>query len=567
MKKVSIFLIGIALIFAYSNLWTLPKMKEHNTTQRVAKGVYDYQRNTLSNFDFITSNFGIMGLDAEQNTGSGVWPRGTLNQYLYASGFWFGALRQKPDNSGMKKYVEISYNPNNGRSWFVPGRIEDGDSIYPDLQSKYRLYFSTDFEKYTGIPFTTSDGPNWPLWVDDTLKRYQYGTYHNIYVGDETQRNRTSYPMGPLFVSEEDILSTFKDTDLGHYDGGKALRISEGYPLKLQVQSNIYSWENEEMKDIVVQSFLLENKSNDTLRECWFAGVYDVDIAYGPQAMIGAANDRVKFFNDDSTLNLAVGWSETDKGELGKGFGYIGVSLLETPAVNSLGFIRNDKYIFEPQEQIGLTTFKNWNIAEDIIGDDATYDFISSGFREGDDGPGDKRMLISTGPFNMLPGDVARVAFSITFALPAKGGEADGTFEDITGFKKIAGKNGHSQIQSNNNSLVGKLLTNKQKYYQQQLTPVLENKNLRHSSINLVYPNPVNQISIINYQIANAGYSKLAIYNQIGEELQILKEGWFEAGTYNCELKIKNNELPSGVYYLRLQTDDGIQCKQIVIVH
>jgi hypothetical protein len=42
---------------------------------------------------------------------------------------------------------EVTYNPNNGNSWMVPGSIEDGDKAEEENYSKYRTYFSTDFDK------------------------------------------------------------------------------------------------------------------------------------------------------------------------------------------------------------------------------------------------------------------------------------------------------------------------------------------------------------------------------------------------------------------------------------
>jgi hypothetical protein len=306
-----------------------------------------------------------------------------------------------------------------------------------DLKDKYRLYYSTDFYNTTGMPIDPADGPSWPLWINDTTGRYQYGTFRHTYVHDVNERNTGSYPYGPMFVSDEDIISTFKDTDLSRFEGGQQYRKSKGYPLGLQCESRIYSWDSDELKDIVLHSYLIKNVSNDTLMNCWFAGVYDADIAYGPNGPAGAGNDRTTFFGDDSTLELAVAWTNSDKGEAGKGFGYMGIAMLETPAVDGQGFIRNDKLIFEPQEQLGLMTYRNWPISEDILEDEARYNAMSTGLREGDNGPGDKRMLIATGPFNMKPGDVARVVFSTTFALPANGGEADGTLDDMGGLKGI----------------------------------------------------------------------------------------------------------------------------------
>jgi hypothetical protein len=83
---------------------------------------------------------------------------------------------------------------------------------------------------------------------------------------------------------------------------------------------------------------------------------------------------------------------------------------------NDLYFIRHDKPVYEQREQVGLSTFRSWLISEDPKKSYERYDFLSSGRRDVDPGPGDKRFLMATGPFNMLPGDTARIVVGIMFA-------------------------------------------------------------------------------------------------------------------------------------------------------
>lgn len=459
-------------------------------TQRKAIGVYDLQKSTAGNIELYHTNYGILGYDPQKNTGGGFWPRGSQNQYIYGSGLWFGAQKMSPDKSGMKKYVEIGYNPNNGLSWFVPGMVADGEKAPEGLKDKYRLYFSTDFNKDNGVPAMAEDGPNWPLWISDNTKKYYYGTYKHDYVGDINQRNTSDYPLGPLFVSDEDVISIYKDTDLDKFEGGAAKRKAQGYPLGLEICSNVYSWNQEDMKDVVIISKIIRNTSQDTLYNCWAAGFFDIDLVYAPSGSVGASNDRAKFFIDDESLNLGVAWTETTQGESGKNFGYIGISIVESPAVDEQGFIRSDKLMYDPEEQLSLKTFSTYNIAEDISGDDARYDYMSKMTKDEDTGPSDKRMFLATGPFNMKPGDAARVSFAINFAMPAKGGEADGTIGDIEGLKeKTSGVTNNPQGQEYNTSLTGTLKLARDRYYNVILPTIIENGNLNLNSPEF-YPNP-----------------------------------------------------------------------------
>jgi len=327
-------------------VWALPKEDTQDKILTNPTNVFDLQNSTVSNVEFYSTNYGIFGLNIRENKGGGIWPRGSQNQYIFGGGFWFGAQKFVKDSNKLKKLVEISYNPNNGRSWFVPGLASDCDTMETGDNQKYKCYFSTDFDNINGTDLNNQTNPNWPLWINDSLYRYEYGTIRNEFVGDQSKRNRTENPLGPLFVSNEDIVSVFKDSDLRFYDGGMVLRKAQGYPLGLKYESRIYTWGTGDMKDVVLVSYLAKNISQDTLNNCWFAPVSDVDIARKPNDQAGAGNDRFSYFTDDSSQNLAYGWTNGDQGEAGKGFGYIGLSFLESPAVDGNGFIRNDKFIY-----------------------------------------------------------------------------------------------------------------------------------------------------------------------------------------------------------------------------
>jgi len=428
--------------------------------QRAARGVFDLQKNTVSNLEFYTTNYGIFALNTALSQGSGIWPRGSQNHYIFGGGVWFAAKKKRPGTDQFRNYVTVTYNPNSGASWMVPGRIADGDLVDNEAAKKYRVYFSTDFYSNDGKPINEDDGPNWPIWDanPDPNAVVTKDRYFGWYIPDVGMRNTNTYPKGPAFISGEDIFATYKDTDLSRYEGGTAQRRQEGYPLRLQFEQMIYSWGFGDYRDIVFLAYNITNHSTDTLRECWLAPVMDVDMAISSNLSAGAANDRVKFYNTDTTLNLAFQWTNTDRGERGQGFGYLGYTFLESPAViqhydtvwttdpqtgekkierldlvikEDSGFIRKDSVYYAYSSQLGLRTFRNWSIDYDPKEDDERYSFIAAGIREGDTGPGDKRFMMATGPFNMRPMDTVRVVVGIILANTSKGGDADGSEEDV----------------------------------------------------------------------------------------------------------------------------------------
>jgi hypothetical protein len=344
MKKfviTTLVLIFLLLICSTTNSKTKQSSKNSTNILRAPVGFFDNQKNTVSNVEFYSTNYGIFGLDINSNNGGTFWPRGSADQYIYAGGFWFGAKKYLPTDTIPHKLVEISYNPNNGRSWFVPGRIENGDLANQTDSNTYRTYFSTDFKKVSGVPFDLSDGPNWPLWINpyDLLKTM---LYFGSYEFDISKRNRNNYSFGPAFVSDEDVFSTYKDTDLYWFDGGRALREPEGYPLRLQVEQRIFSWGNDLLKDVIIIYYNIINKSNDTLFDCWFSPVYDIDMGKIPS--VNALNDHSQLYKDDRTLNLVICWDDT-LDLANRVNGMLGFSFLMTPAVDKDNFLRKDKNV------------------------------------------------------------------------------------------------------------------------------------------------------------------------------------------------------------------------------
>jgi len=78
------------------------------------------------------------------------------------------------------------------------------------------------------------------------------------------------------------------------------------------------------------------------------------------------------------------------------------------------------------------------------------------------------------------------------------------------------------------------------------------------------YPNPFNPSTNINYSIPESGIVKLAIYNMLGEEVDVLVDGMVEAGFYEVSFDASN--LPSGAYFYRLQSDKLNQVKKMLLL-
>lgn len=84
------------------------------------------------------------------------------------------------------------------------------------------------------------------------------------------------------------------------------------------------------------------------------------------------------------------------------------------------------------------------------------------------------------------------------------------------------------------------------------------------------YPNPFNPTTKIKYRIpllggdARGGLVSLKVFNTLGEEVALLVNEEKQPG--NHEVKFDGSNLPSGVYFYRLQTSSFIQTKKFILL-
>ena len=78
------------------------------------------------------------------------------------------------------------------------------------------------------------------------------------------------------------------------------------------------------------------------------------------------------------------------------------------------------------------------------------------------------------------------------------------------------------------------------------------------------YPNPFNPVTVIRYQIPDAGYVKLIVYNMLGTQVEKLVDGYQEPGGYF--VTFNNDELASGIYVYALQWEGKMFTRKMVVL-
>jgi hypothetical protein len=86
-----------------------------------------------------------------------------------------------------------------------------------------------------------------------------------------------------------------------------------------------------------------------------------------------------------------------------------------------------------------------------------------------------------------------------------------------------------------------------------------KNFNLRQN-----YPNPFNSTTTISFQLPSESFVSLKVYDGLGREVAVLISGELSADNYAHKWNAEN--LPSGVYFYRLQAGDNIATRKLFLL-
>ena len=78
------------------------------------------------------------------------------------------------------------------------------------------------------------------------------------------------------------------------------------------------------------------------------------------------------------------------------------------------------------------------------------------------------------------------------------------------------------------------------------------------------YPNPFNPSTTIGYSLSRTAVVSLRIFNTLGQLVATLVDGRKEAGYYQVQWSPSN--IPSGIYFYRLQAGEFVQTKKMILL-
>ena len=300
----------------------------------------------------------------------------------------------------------------------------------------------------------------------------------------------------PGTISDFDVNGVFKDNGS-----------TSSAPLDLIVTQHAYAWVSAPDDNYIMVQYNIKNNSINTLNNL-YAGIFaDWDIPLYSDNKCSTDNLR----------RLGYVWS-TDSAGL-----YAGVKLLSHTA----GF---NHYAFDNTAANGGIDLTNgFSNAEKYTGLSTSRLNAGIATTTGND----VLSAVSTGSFNVAPGDSVEVAFAL-----------------------IAGKD-LASIQASADAAQAK--------YDSIFVGILPIGNAIANGLYQSFPNPADREFRINLSLKESNFSELSIYNLLGEKVKTVFDEKITAGSYSVLVDV--SKLPSGNYFYRLNSGNYTRTLPLSIIH
>jgi hypothetical protein len=377
------------------------------------------RRMDLNALNMATTNFGSTAFDLNGTLPGLVYPRGTDKTTVFASGLWLGAVVHGELRTAIADYSQE----------FRPGAILPGGSFDDPNRPEYATW---KVVRYTGNPLDSThiDRSATELLADPLLDPVAHHSWSEYLTnaaphGAPVRLYRlplTSTPapgdsidvLGPAVTGDAMLWSVYNDADPSHHTanaGGTT-------PLGVEVQQTIFAFDRPgALSTALFIRYHLVNRSSSLLGSMYVSQWADPDVGGFIDDYVGSDPARGMGYGYNATANDFVYGSSPPA---------VGYVLLQGPTNGGL--------------PLPLTAFSRYINGTDPSMPDAAYNYMRGLLPDGfpmidpttfaptsfacsgdpitdvgwiDSNPSDRRMLLSSGPFDMAPGTSQDVVFAV----------------------------------------------------------------------------------------------------------------------------------------------------------
>jgi hypothetical protein len=359
----------------------------------------------VNNIAMFVTNRGGFARDLESPGGpSGLFfPRGTDKTAVYAAGLWFGSQVNGETRVTVAEY-DLEY---------TPGIIyNDGTEITWDDAGDARL----KVYKLAKGDTLSDDYLNWP-------------------VADGAPLNAAGKP---LWQGDQTLWAVYNDADPSTHtnDAGGST------PQNIEIRQTTFAFDRQgPLGNMIFVKFNFKNRGNDTLQDCYVSMWSDIDMGGATDDMAGC----------DTLLSLGYVYNASNNDEIyGAVPPAVGFDFFQGPIVPSPG----DTALVSGQHVVGyrnlpMTSYNRYINGTDPDSRVASYNYMKGLTKDGaplhinedvtqpitryffpgdpvaqtgwiDEAQADKRIMLSSGPFTMAPGDSQEVVVGL---IVAQGGD------------------------------------------------------------------------------------------------------------------------------------------------
>ncbi|TMQ59543.1 MAG: hypothetical protein E6K76_04490 [Candidatus Eisenbacteria bacterium] len=350
--------------------------------RRAAKTIDNTTHMDVNNIDMVVTNHGSFAYDLVTGNAGFIYPKGSTHTAVFAAGPWIGAKVGGSVRIAVGEYSQE----------FVPGPMANGT-------------FQTDnprFKNYKIVRGNTTsfDYLNWPADMGAPV--------------DSTGR--------PALLGDAMIWSVYNDADPSVHNNDAGFTA----PLGVEIQQTTFAFNRAgALGNIIFVRYKMINKGGNTLDSMFISAWSDPDLGGFTDDLVGC----------DTTRSLGYIYNATNgDAQYGSRPPAVGYDFFRGPIVptgtpgvfDTLGMTSFNKYINGTDPHSSQETYNYMlglkpdgspvHVNDDplqpitkfqVPGDPVT----STGWL--DSNPADRRLMLSTGPFTMAPGDSQEVTIAI----------------------------------------------------------------------------------------------------------------------------------------------------------